>query len=146
MAFPILRSTVSSSGGFAFDLVRQLLRMPTKLLPLSRTETRVLGALAVFGFVVPNGVFVYAVLDDPRTLRAAIENPVSLVFMFEAFFLMGLFAWLLAKARATRPRPFAFIAMSLIGSLAFSVPATLYLWFRRESRMSDAPKPPARGS
>ena len=101
---------------------------------LTPTETRVLGALALFAFVVPNGVFVYFFLTDAHLVHDAMRNPISLVFMAEAFFLMGLFAWLLKKTPAALPGAFTFVLMSILGSLAFSVPATLYLRFRHAPR------------
>ena len=97
---------------------------------LSSTELRVLAALAVFGLLVPNGVFVYYYFNDPEVTRIAMSNPISLVFMTEAFFLMFLFAWLLRKVACTKPNGLAFIIMSLAGSMVFSVPAALWLAFR----------------
>lgn len=104
---------------------------------LSKNETAGLAALAVFGFLVPNGAFLYFFVKDPGLLRAAIANPISLVFVLEAFFLMFLFAWLIQRAGLRKPSGFAFIVMSLIGSLAFSVPATLYLALKDRTRPTD---------
>ena len=92
---------------------------------LSPSESACLLGLAIFGFLVPNGCFVYFALTRPDLVEAAIRNPVAMVFMGEALLLMFLFAWLLKRAGTTSPGPWVFIALSLIGSLAFSVPLTL---------------------
>lgn len=97
-------------------------------------ESRILAALAIFGFLVPNGVFIYTVLYNPNAVRVALGNPISLAFITEAFVLMFLVAWLLRRIRVGSPSGLMFIAMSLLGSLAFSVPATLYLIFRRKAK------------
>ncbi len=90
-------------------------------------EVRFLVVLAVLGFLVPNGVFLWFLFTAPGLLRAALTNPLSLVFILEAFFLMFLFAWLVRKAGLKRPSAFGFILLSLFGSLACSVPAVLAL-------------------
>ena len=97
---------------------------------LSRTETRILAALAIFGFLIPNGVFVYSSITNQEAVEAAFANPISSVFIVEAFFLMFLFAWLLKKAKVEKPTGLVFIIMSLVGSMVFSVPAALYLILR----------------
>lgn len=98
-----------------------------KTITLTGKEAKVLAALAVFGFLIPNGVFIYSIFTHPETVKSALTNPISFVFIAEAFFLMFLFAWLLEKAEMKKPSGLVFIIMSLIGGMVFSVPATLYL-------------------
>ena len=105
-------------------------------------EIRILGALAAFGLVVPNGVFIYTLLVEPETMRAALTNPLSSVFIFEAFFLMFVVAWLIRRAGLTRPSALGFIVMSLVGSMAFSVPATLWLVARKADKCAGRPETP----
>ena len=100
-------------------------------------EQRLLGVLAVFGLLIPNGVFIYYFLTDASVTRAALTNPISLVFITEAFFLMFLFAWLLKRLGLTRPGALAFVIMSLLGSMVFSVPATL--WLRGKNQHDNPP-------
>jgi uncharacterized PurR-regulated membrane protein YhhQ (DUF165 family) len=92
---------------------------------LSSLQSLILLGLAVFGFLVPNGVFLWYFFTAPEIVREAMANPVALVFVAEAFFLMLLFAWVIAKAGVTRPGWKGFIALSLIGSMFFSVPLML---------------------
>lgn len=101
-----------------------------KAITLTSSEAAGLAALAAFGFLVPNGIFVGCFLSDPGLLRAAVANPLALVFILEAFFLMFLFAWLIRRLGLRRPTGLGFIALSLVGSLAFSVPAVLWLALR----------------
>ncbi|GEP42797.1 hypothetical protein [Brevifollis gellanilyticus] len=107
--------------------------------PFTETQEKLLLGLALFGFIVPNGIFIYYALAAPAVMMAALANEVSLVFILEAFFLMFLFAWLLHRRGIRSPGWLAFIIMSLIGSLAFSVPACLYLVSRKARRAAPAP-------
>ena len=88
--------------------------------------------LAVFGFIGPNGLFLWYVFTDFAAVQTAQADPVARLFMVEAAILMGLLAWLVHRSSA-RPGWLAFIFMSLIGSLAFSVPAWLWLASRNDS-------------
>ena len=114
----------------------------------TRTQEKFLIALAVVGLVVPNGLFVYYSLFAPAVLRAAFTSPVALVFILEAFLLMILFAWLIHHGGLRSPGWLAFRVMSLVGSMAFSVPAFLYLANRkaqstlqiREANPADGPQ------
>lgn len=51
----------------------------------------------------------------------------ALVLITEAFLLMFLFAWLIHHLKFRSPGWLAFIVMSHVGSMVFSVPAFLYL-------------------
>lgn len=55
---------------------------------------------------------------------AALRDPVGGVFILEPVFLMFLVAWLLARFRR-KPGALLFIILSLVGSLAFSMPWVL---------------------
>ena len=88
-------------------------------------ESRGLALLALFGLLGPNAVFCYYFLTEPDVVDAALANPVSLVFIGEAFLLMFLFAWLLRRMKAAPVGGVSFIVMSLLGSMAFSVPFVL---------------------
>jgi len=96
-----------------------------KSVSITTLETKVLAALAIFGASIPNGVFCYNFIFAPEVTKVALSNPISLVFITEAFFLMFLVAWLLRKASSARPTGKAFIIMSILGGMVFSVPATV---------------------
>lgn len=84
----------------------------------------VVAAVGLFGL---NGVFLYYALLRPETMTAALANPIALVFVLEAFVMVGLAAWVIATLGLKRPGWIAFVVLSLVGGLAFSVPAFL-LW------------------
>lgn len=93
--------------------------------------------LAILGLLGPNSVFLYFTFARPEIAAAAYENPVALVFIVEAFFLMGLFAWGISKLGMTKPGWLAFIVLSIAGSMAFSVPFFLYLHLRKLSQVES---------
>ncbi len=101
-----------------------------KSIVLTSRESFVLAALAIFGLLVPNGIFLYYFFAAPEVVRQAMSNPIALVFIAEAFFLMFLLAWLLRRAGSTKPTGGVFVVLSLVGSMAFSVPAALWLALR----------------
>lgn len=91
----------------------------------------VLYVVAAIGFFGLNGVFLFYALLFPETMAAALANPISLVFILEAFVMMGLFTWLIRRLGLEAPGWRLFVVLSLIGSLAFSVPAFLLLRLRK---------------
>ncbi len=95
--------------------------------PFTTSQEKLLLALAVFGLIVPNGFFLYYSFLAPASLYAALSNPIALVFIAEAFLIMFLFAWVIRHFGFRSPGWLAFIIMSLVGSMVFSVPAFLYL-------------------
>lgn len=98
----------------------------------------VLYLLAVIGFMGFNGVFLYYAVLHPETMDAAWQNPISAVFMMEAFLLVAVLAWLAHVAGLRRPGALTFVVLSLVGSLAFSVPAFLLWHLRRRDHQAGA--------
>lgn len=95
--------------------------------PRERIGLIIFGIVGFFGL---NALFGYALLTRPQAMWEAFENPVSLVFIFEAFMLLGLFAYLFGKWGVSRVGWKAFVLLSLLGSMAFAVPVVL-LWKRK---------------
>jgi len=81
------------------------------------------GIAGLFGL---NAAFLFGVAH-PEILREALENPVSLAFILEAFVLLGLLAYLLPKWGLVRLHWIWLVVLALIGSLAFALPVAL-LW------------------
>jgi hypothetical protein len=106
--------------------------------PFTRFQENLLLALGVLGLVVPNGVFLFHALLDPAPLHAALANPVAVVFIAEALGLMALFAWLIHHLGFRSPGWLAFVVLSLVGSMAFSIPAFLFLLSRRARATNPA--------
>ena len=95
-------------------------------IPTSR-ERRALAAVAVLGFLFLNGAFLYGLFVQPAAMSAALRNPVALAFMGEAMILVALSAYVLQRNRVTRLGSAAFVALSLVGGLVFSIPVALLL-------------------
>lgn len=102
--------------------------------PFSIVQENILLCLGVFGGVVPNGIFLYYSVIAPIPLQSVLLNPIAMVFVAEAFILMFFFAWLIHHLRLNAPGWFTFIIMSLVGSMAFSIPIFLYLTSRKTRR------------
>ncbi len=98
----------------------------------TRSQRILLVIFAVTGLIGPNGIFLYFALTDRAALLQALHDPVAMVFMGEAFLLLVLFAWLIKIRDLTRPGWLTFTVLSLLGSMAFSVPAFLLLHARKE--------------
>ncbi len=108
-----------------------------KIEKLRRYKIALLGT-AIVGFGGLNGVFVWFVLRQPELLADALRNPVSAVFIFEAFIMVGLGAWLIRLYGFERPGWLAFVLLSLIGGLAFSVPAFLLALMGKAEKLQHA--------
>jgi hypothetical protein len=89
-----------------------------------------LWVLAAFGLFAANGAFIYGLLFQPNAMREAMANPIAAAFIVEALVLTVVLAYLLRKWGVTRVPVAGFVALSLIGSLAFALPVAL-LWRRR---------------
>ena len=88
---------------------------------------------SILGFFLINVPFLYYALIETAVYDAAMTNGVALVFIAEAFLLLAFFAFLIAKVGWKKPGWIWFIVLSLVGSMAFSVPLMLYLHLRKES-------------
>ncbi|HSQ59622.1 MAG TPA: hypothetical protein VLT84_04235 [Acidobacteriota bacterium] len=95
----------------------------------SSTERFWLSALAIFGFVAVNGAFFYGLFARPGSLSDALTNPISLAFLVEALLILAALAYLLGKWGVARLSWRWFLFLSLLGSMAFALPAVL-LWRR----------------
>jgi len=91
----------------------------------TRKEKFWLAVLAVFGFAGINGAFIYGVLLQPRSLSTLLTDPVTLAFAAEAMVLVGVLAYLFERWGVSRVRWGWFVVLSLVGSLAFSIPVAL---------------------
>lgn len=93
--------------------------------------------LSLVGLLAPNGAFLWTALTDASSIWTAITDPIASALFLEAILLTALFAWLIHRS-GRRPGCLVFIVMSLLGSLAFSVPAWIWLNSRRSGSTSAA--------
>ena len=82
---------------------------------------------AILGFLLINCPFLYYALIAKDVYFEGMRNGLALVFIGEAFLLLAFFAFIIAKMGWKKPGWIFFVCMSLLGSLAFSVPLQLYL-------------------
>ena len=88
-----------------------------------------MAVLAGFGLIAANGAFIYGLLFQPNAMRDAMANPIAAAFIVEALVLTWVLAYLLRRWGVSRLSAGGFVALSLIGSLAFALPVAL-LWRR----------------
>lgn len=76
-----------------------------------------------------NGAFLYGLLFRTGALADALTNPLAAPFMFEALMMVGLLAYLFRKWGVSRLSWGWFVALSLLGGVAFAVPIAI-VWGR----------------
>src|SRR3954449_834403 len=108
-------------------------RPMTDAIAYSPRERAWLGAIAGGGLLILNGIFCYCVVFRPELLAAAMTNPIALAFIVEAFVMTGVLAYLLRKWKVMRLAWGWFVALALIGGLAFAVPVAA-LWNQKRNR------------
>ena len=94
--------------------------------------------LAILGFLFINCPFLYFALIEREVYAAGMKNGIALVFIAEAFLLIAFFAFLIAKMGQKKPGWIFFICMSMLGSLAFSIPLQLYLMTKPNNSEPDS--------
>ena len=87
---------------------------------------------ALFGLVVPNGLFVMWLLTEFDGIGAILSNRLALAFMLEAMLLLVLLAVYFARHPLGPIRWPWFVVLSLMGGLGFGLP--LYYWLNTRRR------------
>ena len=82
--------------------------------------------IALIGFLVPNGFFIYWLLVDFHSLEQVLSDRLALGFILDVFVAMLLLAYYFAKRPIGPVRWPWFVVLSLAGGLGFSLP--LYWW------------------
>jgi hypothetical protein len=88
-------------------------------------------ATALFGLIVPNGLFLYWLIYEYPGLSIVLQNKPAVALMIDALTAVAVLAYYFA--RQGQPRWTWFIALSLVGGLGFSVP--LYIWLLDRYRL-----------
>ena len=86
-------------------------------------------AIAAFGLVVPNGLFIHWLLNDFTSVSAVLENRLAVAFMLDALMAVGLLSYLFAVRPIGRVSWIWFPVLSFVGGLGFSIP--MYFWLNR---------------
>ncbi|HEV8124856.1 MAG TPA: hypothetical protein VGP80_11460 [Gemmatimonadales bacterium] len=85
--------------------------------------------IAAFGFLVPNGFFIYWLFVDFHSLHQVLGDRLALGFILDVLVAMLLLAWYYARRPIGPVRWPWFVVLSLAGGLGFSLP--LYWWLNR---------------
>lgn len=97
---------------------------------LSGKQRIILWVVSAIGFFGINGLFLYASLFQPEQMTETWTNLFAMAFMLEAVVLLPLFCFLINAAKLKSPGWVGFLVLSLLGSLAFSIPFSVLLWTR----------------
>ena len=82
--------------------------------------------LAVIGNLVPGGLFLYWLAHDYTSFSAALSDRLALAFFIDLVLSTFFLAYLFARKPFGRIKWPWFVALSLLGTLAFSIP--LFMW------------------
>jgi hypothetical protein len=85
--------------------------------------------LALLGFVVPNGFFIYWLLFEFHGLGPVLQDKLALGFMLDVLLVLIILGVYFARRPIGRVKWYWFVLLSLLGGLAFSLP--LYYWLNR---------------
>lgn len=83
--------------------------------------------IALFGLMVPNGLFLYWLLYEYDGLANFAQNKLGIAFILDAFLAMGLLAYSFASKPIGKVKWYWFILLSILGGLGFSLPLYWYL-------------------
>jgi hypothetical protein len=89
--------------------------------------------IALFGLLVPNGMFFYYLFVEFSSVTEVLNNWLAMGFIIDAFMATGLLAWWFAKHPLGKHSWKMFVLLSLLGGLGFSLPFFYYLNKRSES-------------
>jgi len=85
--------------------------------------------IALFGLIVPNGIFIYWLLTEFNGIVEVVNNKLALAFIIDALMAMLLLAYWFATKPIGKIKWYWFIALSLVGGLGFSIP--FYWWLNQ---------------
>jgi hypothetical protein len=93
--------------------------------------------LAAVGNLVPGGLFLYWLFNDYTSLSAALSDTLALAFFVDLLISTFVLAYFFARKPLGPVRWPWFVALSLLGTLAFAIPLFVWLNWRR----TPAPRP-----
>ncbi|MEZ4412816.1 MAG: DUF2834 domain-containing protein [Gemmatimonadales bacterium] len=87
--------------------------------------------IALFGLLVPNGLFVYWLIYEFDGFRPILENKLALSFMLDVTLALVLLTAHFARHPIGRVKWPWFVALSLLGGFGFSLP--MYVWLNQRA-------------
>jgi hypothetical protein len=91
--------------------------------------------IALFGLIVPNGIFIYWLFNEFGGAAAVLQNKLAVAFILDAFMAMFLLAYFFAAKPIGRVRWYWFVILSIIGGLGFSIP--FYWWLNQKDNQTE---------
>jgi hypothetical protein len=85
--------------------------------------------IALFGLIVPNGIFIYWLFAEFNTVAEVAGNKLAVAFIIDAFMAMFLLAYWFAVNPIGKIKWYWFVVLSIIGGLGFSMP--FYWWLNK---------------
>ena len=85
--------------------------------------------IALFGLLVPNGLFIYWLFTEFNGMTDVLNNKLALAFIIEAFLVLGIMSAYFARNPIGRVKWYWFVILSLIGGLGFGIP--FYYWWNQ---------------
>lgn len=93
-------------------------------------------AVALFGLLVPNGIFVYWLLYEYQGLGPVLQNHLALGFILDVLLTLVILSVYFARHPIGAVRWPWFVVLSLIGGFGFSLP--FYYWLNQRSARAPA--------
>jgi hypothetical protein len=87
--------------------------------------------VAAFGLLVPNGIFVYWLLNEYQGLGLVLQDRLALAFILDVAVALVILTVYFAKHPLGRVGWPWFVLLSFMGGLGFSLP--LYYWLNRRA-------------
>ena len=91
----------------------------------------ILVLVALFGLIVPNGLFLYWFVSEFSGMNAVFQNHLALAYNIDAVMTLILLAVYFARRPIGNVGWQTFVLLSLVGGLGFSLP--LYWWLNMRS-------------
>ena len=91
--------------------------------------------IALFGLIVPNGIFIYWLFAEFNSVAEVVSNKLAVAFIIDAFMAMFLLAYWFAVNPIGKIKWYWFVILSIIGGLGFSIP--FYWWLNQKFDQSD---------
>jgi hypothetical protein len=87
--------------------------------------------VALIGNLIPGGLFLYWVINDYSSVSAALADTLAVAFFVDLLMSTFVLAYLFARKPLGPIKWPWFVALSLLGTLAFSIPLFIWLNWRR---------------
>ena len=91
--------------------------------------------IALFGLIVPNGIFIYWLFTEFGGIADVAGNKLAVAFIIDAFMAMFLLAFWFSVNPIGKVKWYWFVILSIIGGLGFSIP--FYWWLNQKFDQTD---------